>query len=48
MSDHEEVKICPKCKGQIRKILKGPWGDRKEVEVCDCPPAPKTRGWGNE
>lgn len=46
MSDKEERKICPKCKGEIKKVLRGSFGDRKEEEVCDCPSAPKTRGWG--
>ncbi len=48
MSDKEERKICPKCKGEIRIVLRGPLGDRKEEEVCDCPPVSKTKGWGRE
>lgn len=48
MSDREEVKLCPKCKGEIRKVLRGPWGDRREVEECDCPPPSKMTGWGRE
>ncbi len=51
MSDREEKNKCTKCGAEIIKMIKGPMGDREEVEVCDCTTvAPKVgpKTWGSE